>query len=61
MRKGGTMYQYRVRIRNKLLQKLYKPKRSKSSFITTKAMSALDEIDRHIEEKVTPLLSELFK
>jgi len=55
------MYQYRVRIRNKLLQMLYKPKRSKGIFITNKAMSALDEIDRHIEEKVTPLLSELFK
>jgi len=55
------MYQYRIRIRNKLLQKFYKPKRSKSRLITTQAMSVLDEIDRHIEEKITPLLSELFK
>ncbi|MCL2406123.1 MAG: hypothetical protein FWC92_11350 [Defluviitaleaceae bacterium] len=54
------MYQYRIRIQNRILQKLYKPRRGKSRFITTQALSALEEIDRHIQEKITPLLSELF-
>ncbi|MCL2378701.1 MAG: hypothetical protein FWC77_06220 [Defluviitaleaceae bacterium] len=53
------MYQYRIRIRNRILQKLYKPMR-KNRFITGRALSALDEIDRRIEETITPLLSELF-
>jgi len=55
------MYKYRTRFRNKILQKFYKPRRSKNSFITSQALSALDEIDRHIEEKITPLLAELFE
>jgi len=55
------MRKYRIRIRNILRQKLYRPKRDKSRFITAQAMSALDEIDRQIEENITPLLSDLFK
>ena len=54
------MYQYRIRIRNRILQKLYKPRRGKSRFISAQAMSALEEIDRRIEEKITPLLEGLF-
>jgi len=54
------MYQYRIRIRNRILQKFYKPRRGKCSFISAQALSALDEIDRRIEEQITPLLSDLF-
>jgi len=54
------MYQYRIRIRNRILQKLYRPRRGKSRFITAQALLALEEIDRRIEEEITPLLSELF-
>jgi len=55
------MYQYRIRIRNRILQKLYKPRRGKSRFISTQALSALDELNRRIEEQITPLLSEIFE
>jgi len=55
------MYQYRIRIRNRILQKFYKPKRAKSRFISSQAIAALEELDRRIEEEITPLLSELFK
>jgi len=55
------MYQYRIRIKNKILQKLYRPRRGKTPFLTTQAIEALDEIDRRIEEKITPLLSALFE
>ncbi|MCL2571905.1 MAG: hypothetical protein FWE11_05835 [Defluviitaleaceae bacterium] len=55
------MYQYRIRIKNKILQKLYRPRRTKIPFFTIQAMEALEEIDRRIEEKITPLLSELFE
>ena len=54
------MYQYRIRIRNRILQILYRPRRVRSRFISANAMSALEEIDRCIEEDITPLLSELF-
>jgi len=55
------MYQYRIRIRNRILQKLYRPRRGKCRFISTQAIEALDEIDRCIEEEITPLLSEFFR
>jgi len=55
------MYQFRIRIRNRILQKLYKPRRGKSRFIPAQAMEALEEIDRRIEETITPLLSDLFE
>ena len=55
------MYAYRIRIRNRLLQKLYKPRKSPSKFFASeKAIKALDEIDKSISEKITPLLSDLF-
>ena len=54
------MYQYRIRIRNRVLQKLYRPRKGRRRFLTAQALCALDEIDRRIEEKITPLLSELF-
>ena len=54
------MYPNRIRIRNRVLQKLYRPRRGRSRFISAQAMDALSEIDRRIEEEITPLLSELF-
>jgi len=55
------MYRYHIRIRNRILQKLYRPRRWQGiSFVSAQAISALDEIDRRIEEQITPLLSELF-
>ena len=54
------MYQYRIRIRNRILQKFYRPRRGKS-LISAQAIAALEEIDRRIEEDITPLLSEIFK
>ena len=53
------MYQYRIRIRNRILQKLYRPRHKKSRFLTSEVIAALDEIDRRIEEEITPLLSGL--
>jgi len=55
------MYQYRIRIRNLLLQKMYKPRRGKSRFISAQAMEALEEIERRIEDTITPLLADLFE
>ena len=54
------MYQHRIRIRNRILQRLYRPRRGKSRFFTAQVIAALEEIDRRIEEEITPLLSELF-
>ncbi|MCL2360617.1 MAG: hypothetical protein FWC73_02250 [Defluviitaleaceae bacterium] len=55
------MYQYRIRIRNKIRQLIYRPRRKQSSLISTQVSETLTEIDRQIEKKITPLLSELFK
>ena len=54
------MYPNRIRIRNRILQKLYRPRRGTSRFISAEAISALQEIDRRIEEEITPLLAGLF-
>ena len=54
------MYQHRIRIRNRILQKLYKPRHRRRRFLTAQALSALEEIDRRIEEEITPLLSGFF-
>jgi hypothetical protein len=49
----------RILIRNRLLQAFYRPAPRKS-FMSAKSFSALDAIDKSIEEKITPLLSEFF-
>jgi len=54
------MYQYRIRIKNRLLQKLYRPRRRSTRFLTADALQALEEIDRRIEEAVTPFLDDFF-
>ena len=55
------MYQHRIRIKNRLLQMFYRPRRKQGRILNARTMSVLDELDRHIEEEITPLLSGLFK
>jgi len=52
------MLRYRIRIKNRLLQAMYRPRAKR--ILPTDALRALDEIDKRIDEKITPLLSELF-
>jgi len=54
------MYQYRIRIKNRILQKLYRPRRRNTRFLTTEVLQALDEIDRRIEEVITPFMDDIF-
>jgi len=54
------MFLNRYRIQNRILQKLYRPRRGKGRLFTSHTWSALDEIERRIEEEITPLLSGLF-
>ncbi|MCL2198192.1 MAG: hypothetical protein FWB80_04635 [Defluviitaleaceae bacterium] len=49
-----------VRIRNKILQALYRPRATKSAVFSSQSLSIFDELDKAIEEKITPLLSEFF-
>jgi len=49
---------YRTRLRNRLLQAMYRPRRSR--ILLGNPLLFLDELDSHIEEKITPLLTELF-
>jgi len=53
----------RVWIRNKLLQMFYRPHTSYNGLfdLPAKTLSAFNEIEKGIEEKVTPLLSEFFE
>jgi len=48
------------RLKNRILQAMYRPKVSRSRLLSGDALSFIDELDRRIEEKITPLLSELF-
>jgi hypothetical protein len=54
------MLRYRIRIRNRLLQLLYRPATGKPRFISAEALAFLDDLDKRLEEKVTPLLESLF-
>ena len=47
------------RIQNRILQAMYRPKVSRTSFISGDTLTFLDELDKHIDEKITPLLAEL--
>lgn len=55
------MYNYRIRIRNRLLQAFYRPKGAKSQMFSRQTLSVLDEIDKKIEETITPIFKDLFK
>ena len=48
------------RIRNKILQLLYRPKNTKNTFLSAQTLDAFSAIDKAIEKKITPLLSGLF-
>ncbi|MCL2839325.1 MAG: hypothetical protein FWE05_01015 [Defluviitaleaceae bacterium] len=54
---------YKYRMRNRLRQTFYKPlrPRSQNKVLASKVLAAFDEIDKNIEEKITPLLSGLFR
>jgi len=54
------MFYNRKRIQNRILQAMYRPKVSRSRLLSGEALSFIDELDKRIEEKITPLLSELF-
>jgi len=54
------MFLNRYRIRNRILQQFYRPRRGRGRFFTSQTLSALDEIERRIEEEITPLLSGIF-
>ncbi|MCL1862700.1 MAG: hypothetical protein FWF78_03940 [Defluviitaleaceae bacterium] len=55
------MWQRNVRLRNKILQVLYRPRIVKSSVFSSQSLSIFDELDKAIEEKITPIFSELFE
>ncbi|MCL2204676.1 MAG: hypothetical protein FWB88_12140 [Defluviitaleaceae bacterium] len=55
------MFGYRIRLRNRLLQMLYKPRKGESRYVSTEARSFLDDLDKKINEKITPLLASLFE
>ena len=44
-----------IRIRNRVLQVLYRSKLRRPCFLSAEALEELDAIDRYIEEKITPL------
>ena len=48
------------RLRNRLLQFFYKPNKRKSRFVSDSAWEFLDELDKKVEEKITPFLASLF-
>ena len=54
----------RKRMQNRILQAMYRPKISRNrlglSLISGNALSFLDELENTLEEKITPLLSDLF-
>ena len=51
----------RIRLRNRLLQFFYKPRKSKPRFVSADALSFLEELEEQLEEKIAPLLADLFK
>jgi len=54
------MYINRARLRNLLLQKLYRPRPGGYRFISPRAMAAFEDLNQTIEKEITPLLSEFF-
>ena len=54
------MFSNRIRLRNRVLQAFYKPRKRKSHFISEDAYDFLEELETRIEEHVTPLLASLF-
>ena len=51
---------YKIRIRNRILQALYRPRAGRGRLLSPKTLEALDDIDKGIEDKITPLLADFF-
>ena len=49
-----------ARLRNRVAQWLYKPIVPRPSYLSEEALSFLDELDKAVEDKITPLLEDLF-
>ena len=49
-----------ARLRNRVAQLLYRPVVPKPSYLSEDALSFLDALDKAVEEKITPLLDDLF-
>jgi len=54
------MQAYKIRLKNRLLQLLYKPQPPKAP-ANQETLTFLDELEQQLEEKITPLLKELFE
>jgi len=50
----------RRRLQNRILQMFYRPKVTSNVFLSTNALSFLDELENKLEESIAPLLSDLF-
>ncbi|MCL2373540.1 MAG: hypothetical protein FWC78_09110 [Defluviitaleaceae bacterium] len=50
----------KIRLKNRILQALYRPGTPKS-YLPKHTIEKLDKIETIIEEKITPLLAEMFK
>lgn len=48
------------RIKNRILQALYRPKSAQYNFLPPEALTFIGELDRRIDEEITPLLNEIF-
>jgi len=53
------LYNHR-RIKNRIMQAMYRPRMSRNRLISGDALSFIDELEQRIEEKITPLLDDLF-
>ena len=50
----------RKRIKHRILQAMYRPKVPHRRFMSGNALAFLDDLENALEEKITPLLSDLF-
>ena len=55
---GYAMRHHTIRLKNRLLQAMYRPKTS--SVLPARTLDWVRELDQVIEEKVTPLLGDIF-
>lgn len=47
------------RLRNKILQRLYRPASARPRYFSSQTLTSLDAIEQAIEQKITPLLAGL--
>ena len=53
------LYNHR-RIKNRILQAMYRPRTSRKRFISGDALSFFDELEQRLEEKIAPIWDDLF-